>query len=811
MLAAEQENTVIRVGYPIQEGLTEYDETTGYSGYTYDYLMEIAQYNGWSYEFVRAGDSGEELVDLMEQLLSGKIDVIGGLSYSETVASMLEFTDESYCTASTVLAALADNAAITRTNFRTFENEKVGTLASYQTINSTLEKDLEKLGMSVEVVTFETEEERKQALESGEISFVVTSSLRDLAEQGWKTIRKFNEKSYYFAVTPGNTEAETAINRVLQSLNTTAYFGQARMEEAHFASGMTLESSWTEEELDYLKSAAPITLLIPPEQAPFYYLDQDETAHGIGQDLANKLTEITGLRFSVQTAEVKEDGSNNYLELIQKGKVDATLGLSMDWMKQQSDTLMISHPFMECSMALVTNPSKADNVPEGKPVAAVSEETDVDGIAALENYEIQRYRSAEECLQALNRGEVQVVYGNAYVLQFYIQHDGYNRLQVQKLDEPITALSFGLTYPADPILMSILNKGISQLKAGDLQEIVYENLVDIPKKLSLRSLVEQYPWQFLIGLCVAAAVLILILLLIIRTHRRTAKRAVYEKQWYDSLAKVCNEYLFEYNYQSDQIRFSEELAKVLHLPRTKKRWQSYFKAHPELFGASGEEILTMLSKKKDVAGYEFEWIKPDGSRAWHRLTQTVVRDGKRAVRLIGKFANVQNEYTEKDQLVRRAERDSLTGVYNSEACNVKVSDLAGEHRGAAIVIDVDHFKEINDTFGHAAGDHVLRALAESMLKVFREQDIIGRLGGDEFLVFMEDVSSRETVAERCEMLAGEFIRRTKQANQEMATTLSVGIYMAQTDEPFETIYVKADKALYESKRLGRNCYTFYHE
>lgn len=821
----ETEKKVIRVGYPIQAGLTEYDEANGYSGYTYDYLQEIAQYNGWEYEFVRTGDSGEELVELMEQLLDGKVDVISGLAYSDSVAAMLEFTDESYCTASTVLAAAADNASLTRTNFHTFRDAKVGTLKSAGVINKTLEQDLKALKLQAEIVTFETEEERQKALKDGEITFVVASSLQNIAGQGWKTVKTFNQKEYYFATTPGNTEVEEAINRVLQSLNTTDYFSQSQIADAHFPAGVSLQTSLTEEELQYLETAAPVTVLLPEHQAPLYYLDREGQEHGIALDLLKKVEALTGLHFSVQTpgnagavesqAEAEsgtdQTGAAAFWKLLKDGEVDAAVGIPYDHTLGKEKELLLSHPFMECAMATVTNEARAEEKAEGKPVAAVSEDVPIQSAEALDGYEVVRYPTEEAALEALYSGEAQMVYGNSYVLQYYIKHYGYSKFQLEKLEALSMPVSFGLTYPADPVLMSILNKGISQLETRDLQEMVYTNLMNVPRKLSLRNLIEQYPVYFVVGILIAAVVISLILLLVVRNRHRIAKRARYEKQWYDSLAKVCNEYLFEYDYQSDVIRFSEELANLLHLPRSKRRWMSYLKSRKDLFGGHSGEILSLLANKEEVVCHDFQWTQEDGASAWYRLTQTVVCEGKRAKRLIGKFANVQNEYTEKDQLAECARRDSLTGVYNSAACNTMVTSRTDSHRGAAVVLDIDYFKEINDSFGHAEGDKVLRALAESMLTVFRSQDIVGRLGGDEFLVFMEDVTSPETVAKRCEQLAKDFVQRIKKDNPNLATTLSVGIYMAQTEEPFETIYVKADQALYESKRQGRNCYTFYHE
>ena len=95
-LEAKEDRPVVRVGYPIQQGLTEIDENGNYTGYIYDYLQEIAQYTGWDYEFVRAeGDINESLMTLMEMLENGEIDIMGGMLYNSRMEEMYDYASNS--------------------------------------------------------------------------------------------------------------------------------------------------------------------------------------------------------------------------------------------------------------------------------------------------------------------------------------------------------------------------------------------------------------------------------------------------------------------------------------------------------------------------------------------------------------------------------------------------------------------------------------------------------------------------------------------------------------------------------------------
>lgn len=87
----------VRVGYPIQKGITDVDEDGEYMGYTYEYLEEVAQYTGWDYEFVRVqGDQNESLLTLLEMLSGGEIDLLGGMVYTEQMGELYDYASHSY-------------------------------------------------------------------------------------------------------------------------------------------------------------------------------------------------------------------------------------------------------------------------------------------------------------------------------------------------------------------------------------------------------------------------------------------------------------------------------------------------------------------------------------------------------------------------------------------------------------------------------------------------------------------------------------------------------------------------------------------
>lgn len=169
---------------------------------------------------------------------------------------------------------------------------------------------------------------------------------------------------------------------------------------------------------------------------------------------------------------------------------------------------------------------------------------------------------------------------------------------------------------------------------------------------------------------------------------------------------------------------------------------------------------------------------------------------------------------EKAVLMVSAQRDALTGLYNKENTQKAIDAILRKKEAGAshgfLIMDMDHFKEINDNYGHIAGDKALKAFGELLQKQFREQDVVGRIGGDEFVVLLSDVGSRENMEGRVQDLQDKVKVIQIEELGEKRLTFSAGISFAPEDgTSFMELYRKADNALYQSKRAGRDGYHIY--
>jgi diguanylate cyclase (GGDEF)-like protein/PAS domain S-box-containing protein len=185
-------------------------------------------------------------------------------------------------------------------------------------------------------------------------------------------------------------------------------------------------------------------------------------------------------------------------------------------------------------------------------------------------------------------------------------------------------------------------------------------------------------------------------------------------------------------------------------------------------------------------------------------------DGEREG-IVASFRTVDQEVAIEQELDRRARTDALTGLLNRQEVFDRLDQMAGRtrRRGEQLAIlfcDIDRFKTINDTYGHAAGDAVLKSLARTLKKCTRSGDQIARIGGDELLVVLDGIQTLEEAVAVAEKIRRESHTPIRLPGDGSVTpSLSIGVTLACEGEDFDAIVVRADAAMYEAKQAGRDC------
>ena len=187
-----------------------------------------------------------------------------------------------------------------------------------------------------------------------------------------------------------------------------------------------------------------------------------------------------------------------------------------------------------------------------------------------------------------------------------------------------------------------------------------------------------------------------------------------------------------------------------------------------------------------------------------------------AILMVISIMNAANYRKSNRELREQAETDLLTDLYNKVATETKIKEyLANEgknKKSIMFVLDIDNFKKINDTMGHAFGDEVLSTLGHQLKSEFRINDIIGRTGGDEFIIFLKDLKDDAALKRESERVATFFKNFKVGEYTKYSATASIGAVEIPNDgTEFETLYKSADKALYLAKKRGKNQMAFYKD
>lgn len=236
-----------------------------------------------------------------------------------------------------------------------------------------------------------------------------------------------------------------------------------------------------------------------------------------------------------------------------------------------------------------------------------------------------------------------------------------------------------------------------------------------------------------------------------------------------------------------------DVVEVLDGDELPRRWEG--------LAVQGEPLVGVVRVQVKGADTTLHWVEANTGPF---IDTDGTEDGVIAsVRVVDDVVRVERE------LERRARFDTLTGLMNRNEVLQRLEAVSANARNpgeetAVLFCDIDFFKDINDTFGHAAGDAVLRTLSERIAASVRAQDVAGRMGGDEVLVMLTGIHSLDEAAAIAEKVRESASDSIAVANGHVTATLSIGVTLLRAGESVDDVVARADRAMYEAKQSGRD-------
>jgi len=240
--------------------------------------------------------------------------------------------------------------------------------------------------------------------------------------------------------------------------------------------------------------------------------------------------------------------------------------------------------------------------------------------------------------------------------------------------------------------------------------------------------------------------------------------------------------------------------------------------HPDDLAHQIEDTQDYLRGKKDLYVSEFRLLCKDGTWKWTLSRGMVISRGSdgKPLRMIGTHTDISDRKTLENQLLQQAHYDQVTGLPNRllflDKFDKLIKNAQRQYQPVTLMyLDLDHFKEVNDTLGHDMGDMLLKHVAERLMKCVRADDIVARLGGDEFTVILNNVNRQIT-----ERIAQNILAKLSQPfslDEEVvyvSASIGISVYPENAAE-VGTLLKNADQAMYFAKQNGRNRYCYFKD
>lgn len=274
-----------------------------------------------------------------------------------------------------------------------------------------------------------------------------------------------------------------------------------------------------------------------------------------------------------------------------------------------------------------------------------------------------------------------------------------------------------------------------------------------------------------------------------------------------TLMQHAHMYMFTYSQDNDEmnvynasLNIIDTIPGVLHDPLQSSM------VHPEDIWKLQEFLGQKLQGPIEIR------VRKKPGSDYDNISMDALTDSSTSI-FMGSMKNITKVRKKEQILLEQAQKDSLTGLYNHQTGKMLISEyLSGKAPFSScgmMVIDIDYFKNINDNYGHLFGDQVLTKFAEFLKTFFRSKDIIVRAGGDEFVIFLKDISHQDLVKKSMQFV--HLVRKIQFSQQGVSISCSVGVcHLPENIAGFtyDQLFENADWALYQAKVNGRNRYVF---
>ncbi len=471
----------------------------------------------------------------------------------------------------------------------------------------------------------------------------------------------------------------------------------AILEGAATAENYAVEFSETE--LSYLQDKEQLKIGYLKNLAPIQF-QTDEGFEGVAAYICDAITETTGLSAEF----LPYDNTEDMLQALEDGEIEIIAGIEKN--DAYNNRVQYSKGYIDYVNVLIKNETADVGDVETNCMGIVKgEKTKWDTLADSQ----KELATLADVLKSVENLETDFTVTNYYSANYYARQESCAHIITIPLSEQGVQY-LGFATGVDTRLISICNKCLYSIPEENIQIELLEHMDPEAENVTLKRYIEANPFQAIFVVAVAFLFVLIVILWIMWEKEKHEKERAFNMERYQTLSTLMDEYIFEGDFEEKKIHFDKKFAE--HFDFGGDVDLNKYQGGNEQLDCFLGQIDKIWSEQNENSA-EFQLKNKNGELFWYKLIAHKIESGS-LKQLIGKMVCVQDEMEEKQLMRDKAEKDPLTGIYNREGFVQKVKNIyeQGKTEVSYAVMDIDNFKTVNDTLGHAGGDVALKILAE---------------------------------------------------------------------------------------------------
>ena len=437
-----------------------------YSGYSFEYLYEIAKYSGWHFKFVNY-DSFDACYEALRQ---GKIDILPAVFWSLERERNYLLSAAPMGSSRCTLIVRSNDRFHSYDDLGSFQNMRVGVTKG--AIDAAKFREWAKAnGLRVRTIDIDSTPDLLQALDSGAVDAVSIAYIG--TNNNYRVVADFSPMGYYFIMPKDRVEVKKELDRAMNEISMTNSDFEKDLNDKYFSASRSQTPVFTKEEHDFIRCAGDIKIALGRNNAPFSSVGGDGSMQGILPDLYRRFGSMSGLAFSF----VPVKDLSEALKLLETGSVSVIGQMNEDRFYADNKGLLLTSPFMKLTLAQITRKGNSSvhilALPDG--IAQLySGGEQPEGVGAPV---VKRFNSDADCFAALKNGQADAMYCSTIAANYLINRDHAEDFIISTLSSYSLA-QVGCTSSAkDRAIYSILNRCIRFTSASVLDELVLRNTI----------------------------------------------------------------------------------------------------------------------------------------------------------------------------------------------------------------------------------------------------------------------------------------------------------------------------------------------